>query len=146
MVEGMSTWGDMLVITVTAPPGVDDFDAECERLGLAPDEVDADFGLVPIDPERDLYVRRVTASAALRGAGMPDVEGPFSAPRIEDYGAPRSYARPHGVAPVATQHRSRTAGPARAGRLLTRRRRLRRGRRPGPLDPRYPATPGRGRR
>lgn len=62
------------------------------RLGLTEDEVDTGYGLVPVDPGRDLYVLRVTEEAGRRvgdsDAGSAD-GGPYSDPPIEPYGPPR---------------------------------------------------------
>jgi hypothetical protein len=54
-----------------------------KRLGLAPSEIDATFGVVPIDPEHDLYTVLVTPEAAERVKGTPGVGGPFANPPIE---------------------------------------------------------------
>ncbi|NJP25918.1 hypothetical protein FLW53_17265 [Microbispora sp. SCL1-1] len=67
------------------------------RLGLAEDEVDTGYGLVPVDPRTDLYVLRVTEEAGRRvgdsDAGAVDGGaadgGPYSDPPIEPYGPPR---------------------------------------------------------
>ena len=60
-----------------------------ERLGLAPEEIDAEFGVVPIDPDNHLYTVLVEEQASARVAGQPGVEGPFANPRIEPFGPPR---------------------------------------------------------
>ncbi|WP_432862416.1 hypothetical protein [Microbispora rosea] len=62
------------------------------RLGLTEDEVDTGYGLVPVDPGRNLYVMRVTEEAGRR-VGDSDADaadgGPYSDPPIEPYGPPR---------------------------------------------------------
>ena len=55
-------------------------------LGLAPDEVDPGFGVVPIDPAEHLYTILVDEAAAARVADAPQVEGVFGNPRIEGFG------------------------------------------------------------
>ncbi len=60
-----------------------------ERLGLATEEIDADFGVVPIDPDKHLYTVLVEERASERVAGQPGVDGPFSNPRIEPFGPPK---------------------------------------------------------
>jgi hypothetical protein len=55
-------------------------------LGLAPEEVDPGFGVVPIDPAEHLYTILVDQAAAARVAGAPQVEGVFGNPRIEPLG------------------------------------------------------------
>ena len=54
-----------------------------QRLGLAADEIDGAFGVVPIDPDHGLYTVLVTPEAAERVKGRPDVGGPFANPPIE---------------------------------------------------------------
>ena len=60
----------------------------CQRLNLSADEVDSEFGVVNIDPKRNLYTILVEEEAARRVSGTPDVEGPFSNPKIEPFGPP----------------------------------------------------------
>jgi hypothetical protein len=54
-----------------------------QRLGLGPNEIDAAFGVVPIDPDHGLYTVLVTPEAAERVKGMPGVSGPFANPPVE---------------------------------------------------------------
>ena len=54
-----------------------------------PEEIDAEFGVVPIDPDNHLYTVLVDEQASARVAGQPGVEGPFSNPRIEPFGPPQ---------------------------------------------------------
>jgi len=60
----------------------------CQRLNLSADEVDSEFGVVNIDPKRNLYTILVEEEAARRVSGAPEVEGPFSNPKIEPFGPP----------------------------------------------------------
>ncbi|MEO3807632.1 hypothetical protein ABGB17_01370 [Sphaerisporangium sp. B11E5] len=76
----------MVLITVHLPPGATLADARHE-LGLAEDEVDTAYGLVPLDPDQGLYALRVTEPAAGRAA--PPAGGPYSDPPIEPYGPPQ---------------------------------------------------------
>ncbi|WP_310741880.1 hypothetical protein [Microbispora sp. H13382] len=81
-----------VLITVRLPAPAT-LEAAMRRLDLAEDEVDTAYGLVPVDPDRDLYVLRVTEDAGRRvgdsgGAGVAD-GGPYSDPPIEPYGPPR---------------------------------------------------------
>jgi hypothetical protein len=55
-------------------------------LGLDPEELDPGFGVVPIDPRRQLYTILVDEAAAARIADAPQVEGVFGNPRIEGFG------------------------------------------------------------
>lgn len=76
----------MVLITVHLPTGATLADARRE-LGLAEDEVDDAYGLVPLDPGQGLYALRVTEPAARRAA--PPGGGPYSDPPIEPFGPPR---------------------------------------------------------
>ncbi|GLW22887.1 hypothetical protein [Microbispora triticiradicis] len=87
-----------VLITVRLPAPAT-LESAMRHLDLAEDEVDTAYGLVPVDPRRNLYVLRVTESAGRRvgdtGAGprggdRPRAEGgPYSDPPIEPYGPPR---------------------------------------------------------
>jgi hypothetical protein len=57
-------------------------------LGLAPEEVDAGFGVVNIDPAEHLYTILVDEPAAARVRDAAPVQGVFGNPRIEPYGPP----------------------------------------------------------
>jgi hypothetical protein len=59
------------------------------RLGLSPGEVDEHFGVVVIDPSKDLCTVLVDEAAAARVMGKPGVQGRFSNPRIEPLGPPQ---------------------------------------------------------
>jgi hypothetical protein len=62
-----------------------------KRLHLADDQIDADFGVVSIDPQAHLYAILVEEGTTPPGdAGA--VSGPYSNPRIETFGPPRSEA------------------------------------------------------
>ena len=59
-----------------------------KRFRLREDDVDADFGLVSIDPEASLFAILVSAGALEKLSGDPAVAGPYSNPRIESFGPP----------------------------------------------------------
>ena len=62
-----------------------------DELHLKSDEVDVEYGVQPIDPAAGDYVILVDEKAARRIA--PDqvgVSGPYSNPRIEPFGPPKS--------------------------------------------------------
>ncbi|GAB3147415.1 hypothetical protein [Microbispora hainanensis] len=84
----------LITVRLAAPATLE---AAMRRLGLTEDDVDTGYGLVPVDPGRDLYVLRVTEEAGRRvgdsGTGVADGGaadgGPYSDPPIEPYGPPR---------------------------------------------------------
>ncbi|BCT93142.1 hypothetical protein LYSHEL_21650 [Lysobacter helvus] len=67
-----------------------------DALGLSDDDIDAAYGIVPIDSASGLYTVRVEESARARiesalrdlGAGDDLEVGIFSDPRIEPFGPP----------------------------------------------------------
>ena len=73
-------------MTVELDPETASVAQAAERLGVEPDRIDADFGVVSIDPDQNLYTVLVDEQAAGDAAGRPGVEGPFSNPRIEPFG------------------------------------------------------------
>ncbi len=61
------------------------------KLGVAPTALDADFGVLAIDPDRGMFTVRVMDEAAVqRSAVRTGVGGPFSNPRIAPFGRTRS--------------------------------------------------------
>ena len=80
-----------VLITVRLPAPAT-LEAAMRRLDLTEDEVDTAYGLVPVDPDKNLYVLRVTEDAGRRVGGHDGGEtgdGPYSDPPIEPYGPPR---------------------------------------------------------
>ena len=77
------------MMTVELDPDSATVEKVAERLGLRPEEIDAEFGVVPIDPENHLYTVLVDEQASARVAAQPGVEGPFANPRIEPFGPPQ---------------------------------------------------------
>jgi hypothetical protein len=78
-----------VMMTVELDPEEATVAKAAERLGVEPDRIDAEFGVVSIDPEQNLYTVLVDEQVAAGAAGRPGVEGPFSNPRIEPFGPPR---------------------------------------------------------
>ena len=82
-----------VMVTVTMPPEDASMETAMAQLGLAPEEVDTDFGLVALDPETGTYALLVAQAAGERvtakdGADQPAAGGPFSNPVIEPFGPP----------------------------------------------------------
>jgi hypothetical protein len=61
------------------------------RMNLEPEEIDNDFGVVSIDPKKNLYAVMVEekASQKLSEQQQKGVKGPYSNPRIEPFGPPK---------------------------------------------------------
>lgn len=59
--------------------------AATEQLGIAPADIDADYGLITLDLERGTYAIRVRADRVAQAPGNSD-RGPFSDPRISTFG------------------------------------------------------------
>ncbi|MCO5188635.1 MAG: hypothetical protein M9928_07830 [Anaerolineae bacterium] len=66
----------------------------CERYGWRPEEIDAAFGVIAIDPQDNLYTILVNRDAVQRldqtweTAVDDDLTGPFSNPPISPFGPP----------------------------------------------------------
>jgi hypothetical protein len=59
------------------------------KYGLADQEVDGNFGVVNVSPEKNLYAILVDEKVAGRIEGSAGVVGAFSNPRIEPFGPPK---------------------------------------------------------
>jgi hypothetical protein len=80
----------MALMTVTIPGGTPGIERAAEALGVAPDAVDRAYGVVPIDPSRNLYAVQVREDALPKGDSRSGTySGPFSNPRIEPFGPRR---------------------------------------------------------
>jgi hypothetical protein len=77
-----------VLMTVELEPDAADLAAAAERLGVPTAKLDAEFGVVPIDPEQNLYSVMVDEQVTDAAARRPGVAGPFSNPRIEPFGPP----------------------------------------------------------
>jgi hypothetical protein len=79
------------LVTVQSEDGPPTLETAARQLGVPTEAVDESFGVVPVDPKRGLYSVQVDAQQL-----PPDIarevpyRGPFSAPRIEHFGAART--------------------------------------------------------
>jgi hypothetical protein len=57
------------------------------KYGLGPEDVDAEFGVIPVDPERHAYTILIDADSASRvfSDDRWTIEGPFANPRIAPF-------------------------------------------------------------
>jgi hypothetical protein len=78
-----------VMLTLNGGGSAPSLDEVARRLEVRPAQLDADFGVVLIDPDRHLYTVRGDEDAAAAAAERDGVEGPFSNPRIEPFGPPR---------------------------------------------------------
>jgi hypothetical protein len=63
------------------------------KFGLKPEELDAQFGVIAVDPEANTYTILLDAAAYERISGesiSDELEGPFSNPPIAPFGPPES--------------------------------------------------------
>ena len=77
------------MLTLTLDPADASVPVVQRKLGLKPEDIDPEFGVVALDPAQHKYAVLVKEDAATQVAGRPDVEGPFANPRIEPFGPPR---------------------------------------------------------
>ena len=78
-----------VMMTVELPPGAVSLAEAADRLGLDPGALDAEYGLVELDPGNNLYAVLVDEAAGVQASGREGVEGPFSNPRIEPFWPPK---------------------------------------------------------
>jgi hypothetical protein len=74
-------------MTVTAPHGKPTLAEAAEQLGVATEDMDAVFGVVPVDPDRGIYAVQVRADKLPKHSERPsDYRGPWSNPPIAPLG------------------------------------------------------------
>lgn len=80
-----------VMITIHAPQGTPTLEEISSRYGLAPDEIDEQFGVVEIDPESHDYTILIEQAAAskVRPTEHWDVSGPYANPPIDTFGLPK---------------------------------------------------------
>lgn len=77
------------MITLKLDPERASVAAVREKLGLQPAQIDESFGVIDVSrPEESLYAVMVDEDVAETVAGLPDVEGPHSDPKIEPFDSP----------------------------------------------------------
>lgn len=76
-------------MTVKLDPAHASVEDVIRKLDLSDGQIDRDFGVVNVDPKRQLYAVMVEAAAAERLSRRPDVAGPYANPTIEPFGPPR---------------------------------------------------------
>lgn len=74
--------------TLTLPAAEATLERVRARLKLHEGEIDSDFGVVLIDPRRNIYVILLDEAAATRVEPSAGLSGPYSNPRIESFGQP----------------------------------------------------------
>ena len=78
----------MQMMTIKLAPKKANLAQVRRAMKLAPGEIDESFGVVSIDPKKNLYAIMVDETATRKLAGKGGVKGPFSNPRIEPFGPP----------------------------------------------------------
>ena len=85
----MAEQGPFVLVTVTLPRGARLQDA-MQTYGLAPEEVDASYGVVLVDPEHGTHVMMVTQDAATRITGARRSSAPATAGRTPSAASTRT--------------------------------------------------------
>lgn len=82
----------MALMTVFGKSGPPTRSVAAEQLGIAAADINPDYGVVLIDPDKNMYAVMVRADR-LPSGGEPQnpYSGPFSDPRIEPFGGPNSF-------------------------------------------------------
>jgi hypothetical protein len=75
----------MVLMVVKGDKGAPSLVDAARQLKLAIEDLDAGFGVVPVDPRKGLYSVRARADRVQPGQS-PEYRGPFSDPKIEPMG------------------------------------------------------------
>jgi len=75
----------MAMLLTVELPGAADLEAAAQRLAVPVAKLDAQFGVVPVDPDNHLYSVMVEDDAAPGASARSGVSGPYSNPRIEPF-------------------------------------------------------------
>ncbi len=81
-----------VMVTLKLDPEHASVDDVRQSLGIGAEEIDDDFGVISVSPEKSLYAVLVEPETADRVQGTDGVEGQFSNPKIEPFGPPQSSA------------------------------------------------------
>ncbi len=77
---------DMALVTVSGD-AASSLEGAAEQLGVQVDDLDREFGVVPIDPRQNLYAVQVRADRLPQEfQGSTPYRGPFSSPEIAPFG------------------------------------------------------------
>jgi hypothetical protein len=72
--------------TLSLGPDEANIEAVRHKLGLRPDQIDADFGVTLLDPGSSQYAVMVDSAAVAHLEGSGQIKGPFANPKIETFG------------------------------------------------------------
>jgi hypothetical protein len=78
-----------VMMTVKLDPEAATPELAAQRLGVPREKLDAEFGVVNIDPQRHLYAVLLDEDVAAGVSATEGVAGPYSNPPIEPFGPPR---------------------------------------------------------
>jgi hypothetical protein len=79
---------NMVLMEVTGKSEAPSLGVAAEQLGVDPADIDAQYGVVALDPKNGLYVVRVRGDRVSAKSSGP-YRGPFSDPQISGFGLPR---------------------------------------------------------
>jgi hypothetical protein len=78
-----------VMLTLRLDPARASLEDVMRTLDLSDGQIDRDFGVVNVDPQRQLYAISVETGAAHRLSRRPEVAGPYASPKIEPFGPVR---------------------------------------------------------
>ncbi len=82
---------ETVLMTLQGDAGTPGLIKAARRLGLPTKALDRQFGVVSIDPDKDLFAVRAFSEflPARQGDAHPETSGPYSDPKISPFGNPR---------------------------------------------------------
>jgi hypothetical protein len=78
-----------VMLTLKLDPAHASLEDVMRKLDLSDGQIDRDFGVVNVDPQRQLYAISVETAAAHLLSRRPEVAGPYASPKIEPFGPVR---------------------------------------------------------